>query len=777
MNVKNTLLSVKEKSKWLEAFPVPARFMISQVLSTILGFLLAQTNIFGNYAPFGLGVIAAAPMENALMATLGASAGYIAGQAGMTPLRYIAAAVAIFIIRRSLDKLKNIVATPVFAPLTAFLCCLTTGLAVTLSTGATAIGIIMLLSEALLAAGSAFFLSKSIGFLIGSKGLRSLSQQEMASLIIAGCLVMMSLTPFNVSGIAPIRIVAVFLVLLAARYGHEAAGSIAGIAAGITMSLSGGMGHLVGAYAFGGLMAGAFAPLGTLVCAAAFAIANGIIVVVQQGSPAAMAGLYEVAVATLVFVAMPASLGNRLEAYFKPAGDLPMAEGLRRSVVMRLLFAAKAMSEVSESVEAVAQKLKNIAVPDQEGVYQEVQNSVCYKCGLRSYCWENNVADTRLVFQELSTILRSKKEIEEADVPHHFLQRCIRIRPLIHGVNMAFNDYLIKEAAECRVAEVRSVVADQFDGLGDMLEDLANEFEDAERFDPEASARINMILNAFKIYPREVSCVLDRFGRMTVKIHSESIHGRIDRNMLTATLNEACDRVFDPPAITSAGDDTMITFAERASLSVRTGAVQFSGKDATLCGDAYECFSDGRGRAIMVISDGMGSGGRAAVDGAMAVGLLSRLVKAGFGFDCSLKVINSALLVKSGDESLATLDIACLDLFTGRCDFHKAGAPVSFVRRGGRAAVIEQSSLPAGIIREVKFSSANLKLTAGDVVLMVSDGAILEDTEWIKKELEAYQNDSAHDLAKRIAAEAKNRRKDAHEDDITVVAAFVEAGI
>ena len=38
---------------------------------------------------------------------------------------------------------------------------------------------------------------------------------------------------------------------------------------------------------------------------------------------------------------------------------------------------------------------------------------------------------------------------------------------------------------------------------------------------------------------------------------------------------------------------------------------------------------DGRGHQILIISDGMGRGSRAALDGAMGAGLLSRLLSAG----------------------------------------------------------------------------------------------------------------------------------------------------
>lgn len=114
-------------------------------------------------------------------------------------------------------------------------------------------------------------------------------------------------------------------------------------------------------------------------------------------------------------------------------------------------------------------------------------------------------------------------------------------------------------------------------------------------------------------------------------------------------------------------------------------------------------FRTGSGRMVTVLSDGMGSGGRAAVDGAMAVGLTSRLIKAGFGADSVLRLVNSALMVKSGDESLATLDVASVDLFTGRLESLKAGAAVSLLRSMGRVSRIEKASLPVGILAGRRF--------------------------------------------------------------------------
>lgn len=187
----------------------------------------------------------------------------------------------------------------------------------------------------------------------------------------------------------------------------------------------------------------------------------------------------------------------------------------------------------------------------------------------------------------------------------------------------------------------------------------------------------------------------------------------------------------------------------------------------TLCGDTIKTVNDGHGRSVLIISDGMGQGGRAAIDGAMGAGLLSRLLAAGFGFDSALKVVNSALLVKSADESLATLDCACVDLFTGRAEIYKAGAPATYIVKNGKITKCELSSLPAGILRSVEFAKRTAALNDGDLIVMASDGISAPDTEILLN----AQDMSADTLANAILQSALEAAKNTREDDMSVIAA------
>ena len=106
-----------------------------------------------------------------------------------------------------------------------------------------------------------------------------------------------------------------------------------------------------------------------------------------------------------------------------------------------------------------------------------------------------------------------------------------------------------------------------------------------------------------------------------------------------------------------------------------------------------------------------------------------------------------------------------------------AGAAPTLVRRSGRTGKASCSSLPAGILRDVGFDRAAIDLQPDDLLVLLSDGAVNDGTDWICAELEDFKDADAKTLAETIAAAARRRRDDGHEDDITVLAAVVRKAV
>lgn len=121
--------------------------------------------------------------------------------------------------------------------------------------------------------------------------------------------------------------------------------------------------------------------MGRLASAAAFVLANGLASLQVGSRQEVVTGLYEVAAATVIYLLLPAKAGEFLAGIFTRAEDTERTEGLRRSVVMKLDYAAKALEGVSDSVEEVSQRLEQTCAPDVNGVYNKAVEEVCRTCG------------------------------------------------------------------------------------------------------------------------------------------------------------------------------------------------------------------------------------------------------------------------------------------------------------------------------------------------------------------------------------------------------------
>ena len=338
-------------------------------------------------------------------------------------------------------------------------------------------------------------------------------------------------------------------------------------------------------------------------------------------------------------------------------------------------------------------------------------------------------------------------------------------------MNLNYREYLSAIEAQRRVSDVRGVVAGQFSGVSDILSDLSDEFKNTMRCDLDSSERIISALSALGAIPVECICLVSDGGRMSVELElSSKGDSKLSKGTIMREVSKCCGRRFDLPTVTCEGDRIRAALCEMPVYDVEIGSDQHIANNGRLCGDCLDYFNDGFGKTYALVCDGMGTGGRAAVDGNMAVSVMGRLLRSGLSADSSLQIVNSALMVKSEDESLSTLDLTGVDLYTGKVTLKKAGAPATFVRKNGRVMVREMPSLPVGILNGVKFSSDTVNLSSGDMVVMVSDGVITGDEKWLERLIRSWNEGSTQELARAVVDEAIKRRGDSPDDDITALA-------
>lgn len=768
---KMTVGSKTKRIRFSEAAAVPAEAAARQFAAFAVGIICARGIVFAQYTPFGVAAVAAAPYSVLLSVALGSALGCMLPSGAAVPVHYLAAIIAAAAIRWALGDLVKLRMHPLFAPAAAFLPLLTTSVAVAAVSGSGLTETVLYISEALLAGCSAYFFRRTVTAFKSGRSAAEWTPQEIACGAFTVSVLLLAFSGLTLWGVSLGRVLAVVAVLFAARYGGVAGGSVAGVAAGLAFSLTtSGLNYVSGAYALGGLIAGLFSPLGRLASAAAFVLANGLASLQVGSQKEVVTGLYEVAAATVIYMLLPQKTGSFLAGVFARPDDTENSEGLRKTVVMKLDFAAKALESVSDSVEEVSRRLEQTCAPDIGSVYNKAIEQVCRTCGLKGYCWDKSYSKTMDVFNNLTEILREKKKVERPDFREEFRAHCGRLDMLAEAVNRNYAEFSVLEAAESRAQQIRGMVAEQFTIAGGMLEDMASEMEMCEKFDPAATQKAAEVFRLAGIQPASVSCRVDRFGRMTVEaVAAPAECVRVERAQLAEELSRVCGRSFEMPCLTSASGKCRIRLSEKAAFKVKTGCAQHNSGNGKFCGDCWKSFADGSGRVVSIVCDGMGTGGRAAVDGAMACGIMERLVKAGIGFDAGLRIVNAALAAKSGDESLSTMDVSVVDLYSGETTLLKAGAPAALLRKKGRVVLRDTPGLPIGILNDAKFVRSADTLSEGDLLVMLSDGALSSGSEWICEEVGNWDGKLPQELAETVVSQAIARRSDGHDDDITAL--------
>lgn len=167
---------------------------------------------------------------------------------------------------------------------------------------------------------------------------------------------------------------------------------------------------------------------------------------------------------------------------------------------------------------------------------------------------------------------------------------------------------------------------------------------------------------------------------------------------------------------------TQALFEQRPGLALEVGAALRSRSGEEVAGDSYLSRALPGGRHVLALSDGMGSGVLARQESHAALELMLESLNAGYTRAQALDVVNDLMLLCTGREMYATMDLCVIDLHTGETAFEKLGACASYMVRGDQVRDAGAQTLPLGVLPDVEARSLRMTLEPGDVVVMMTDG-------------------------------------------------------
>lgn len=746
----------------------------------VISALMNRAVLPGGYCPFGAAFIAAVPADCATIAAVGGVIGCLT-DAGMLltmeGLRRVAALLAVGGIRWALGELKWVNSAKFYPFCAALAGVLLTGSIINGTTGSMlSYSTLYFFVEGFMAGTAAMFFTEASGALRLLEGGTRLRKSTSVSLMITLCAAVIPLCRWEIVRLSPGLILLHTAVLLALPAKREIGGAAGGTAAGCVTALS--------QYS---LYQGTFCPVAAVL--AGYAARYGRIFSASVYIAVCLTGTLisgsmdysfaaEVAIAGVLSCLIPTAFaGQVLTAAGFVQEERSICAADNRAVSGRLRKSAAALRSVSTVVERVSAGLDRRGCSESEKMYRQAVEKVCGTCPCRDNCCgeEGNAQDERV--RRLAFGLDGRDPAGGMDISAALGVKCLKEEQLLGELKRLYGYHIASCGAHRRLSQVRSAINDQLAGVSLMLTELSGELGAADREDSAAAARLADALSSCGYDVQCVRCCENQYARLTVSL----VLGETERTVLTrdelgAFVGEClgCELLLSEMEQQEGdaweeGTILTIELVERPRYHLNFGAAQHCCNGGQLCGDAYESFEDGEGCAYLLLSDGMGSGGRAAVDGAMACGLFARLLRGGFGYESAVKIVNAALMLKSEEESLSTIDSLRLNLCNGRALFCKAGAAQSYHVRNGLVNRIDTRSLPLGILRETDTAQYCFTAEEGDLIVMLSDGVPTDDSMWFEKLLAAYDGEEPAQFARFLLSRAVSRRPAGEDDDITVM--------
>lgn len=737
-----------------------------------LGLIMSCSRVLEGGAPFGMAMVACSgPGLNGVFALAGAALGYLISGGVEWGIRYIAAAVLVYTIAFVFQELE-LYRQSFFMPLAAGLVMALTGFLGSFSASAGSVPLAAELSlETALAFGGTYFFKEALS--AERRDTEAAELKHSVSVIITAACALMAfnrLVLFNTVSIG--RFLALLIVMTCAMKGGMLTGAAAGTVLGLAMDIT----HLGApfytmAYSFSGLLSGVFGKHGRVLFVLSFILSGALAVVCAWDTEIYISALFETFCASVIFMVLPGGLLSKAELmlqYMERGGG---ESGLRRFTAQRVKNLSDAYAQLFETVKRSVEAPyndENIA-----RVFDRAADEVCIGCKYKNRCWNADYMDTLSALNDATKAMVENGTLSASDLPDFFREKCVSLPAFVTAVNGELRSLAYRRQLREHIRENRSVAWEQYSDIADVLCRVAEELGSMNGSDPLAERRLIRYLRSLDI-DSEASVYRDGSGRLHVVLES----GRLSPLTKTEDYLEKLSSIVGARLCCPAeqGDgSSRLTLLEAEPLAVSVGIAAMKKQGEKVSGDKGTYFKTDAGVLCVILSDGMGTGDSAARDSAQVVEILEKFLRSGVDPAVAMKILNSVMLLRSSDcWGYATVDLMCVDLFTGDTCFYKYGAAPSYVKTGRNIRRIKGETLAAGLSLGggIAPDIVRMRLKPGCTAVIASDG-VLADTEddWLKAILNKAGDDMKA-LARLTVKEAEKLY--GASDDMTVVTVRVE---
>lgn len=423
---------------------------------------------------------------------------------------------------------------------------------------------------------------------------------------------------------------------------------------------------------------------------------------------------------------------------------------------------SETLSEISEVICALSDRERRPAVHEICELCENEFSSFCKKCSMKKLCFPKGIRSDPGIRRTAAAIY-DKGALSSEDLPEKIKTGCYFADKLTVSINVKLSSYISEKLRHNKT----EVMAEDYQRISELISCAVNKTHSENELNKELTEK----LMRYNIYRDLFGANVGVYGNdnVTVIACGEDVRKiNAQKGELQRTFGKILKVRLDTPTI-SASDACAYLIMKQAKLFCCEYSTLQYAKDGQIINGDTVFATENDTDFYSCICDGMGSGEKASLTSKLAGVFLQRLLCAKCEISPVMKMLNHFVRCKT-DECFTTVDLACVDLKTGKASFIKSGASVSFVVRSGRIFRLASHTPPIGIMKELCSEKIEFSFKNGDVAVMVSDGVSDCEDEllWLYDLLSEEYTAPCEELCRKIADTAKERSGGA--DDITVCA-------
>nr|WP_315989593.1 SpoIIE family protein phosphatase [Desulforamulus aquiferis] len=341
-------------------------------------------------------------------------------------------------------------------------------------------------------------------------------------------------------------------------------------------------------------------------------------------------------------------------------------------------------SELSRSFEQVSSTVQQSQ--EEQGLQQlfaEVSKKVCQGCALYRTCWERDYYRTCQNMLDMLSIAELQGKVDIDDLTEDLKKRCARLKEMSITITCLYETYKVNRYWQQRLLESRELVSEQLKGVSQIMEGMSSELELDVELEGEIDQTLKYQFDKIGIPIHDLYTLHKEDGLMEVGVIKQACRGQMEcRFTIAPVVSKVVGKAFNVASTNcqhkEGEDKCFFKLYPALKYNLDLGMARI-GKDGNhISGDSYSVLHLKEGRMALLLSDGMGTGPRAAKESGTVVSLLEHLLESGFGQDLAVKTVNSIMMLRPTEESFSSIDLSVIDLYTGNGTFLKIGAVPSF---------------------------------------------------------------------------------------------------